>query len=522
MAAQDDLFSGGAAIEGLEINGRLKEGLVLQGFKTLTNVQQRAYEPILATEQDVLIKSATGSGKTVAYLLPLIERLLRWTATNRIDRTYGTVGIVLVPTRELAEQCYDVLGKMLRKISFVVSGCITGGEQRSREKARLRKGIHVLVATIGRLLDHLRTTESFDVSKLQYIVFDEADRLLDMGYEKDIRAIKGILDSREIQLKKSILVSATLGEGVKQLSHYVLKDPVVVGNTDEAPTLDDEALAAEGDAGAAAAPAAEEETFVVPPTLTQHFVIVPAKARLALLLSLLRWKISESLAPTVRKDLAVVASNAARENVVYVDVHDPSKKLSKQKAMTVEQLETQQKGVKIIVFCSSADSVEFHYRLLSHVRVPDYTSKNPLRTRVDKAEARERRKEAKAKKGLHKKRLSKANAHLDDDDEDGYVEFSDEGVDDFGADDEDAQLEEELERGTKPFVETDLFKLHGNMGQLDRASVYETFRRATNGIMFATDVAARGLDMPESLRASRQLRGAEQAFNAGAALLTIA
>ena len=501
---QRTIFADGSSVASLNINSRLKEGLQLQGFKTLTTVQERSYGPVTSEScnSDVLIKASTGSGKTIAYMLPLLERILAFTLKNRIGRDHGTIAIVMVPTRELAEQCYDVLQRTLRKIPFIVSGCVTGGEQRKKEKARLRQGVHFLVATVGRLLDHLNTTESFNITNLKYLIFDEADRMLDMGYEGDITKMKNIIDGRGIALEKSILVSATLGEAIKKLSHYVLKNPTVV--TDNARAAAD----GDGDGQAAGEEDASEdelddEHLVLPPSLTQHVLKVPTKLRLVVLMTFLRWKLTESTSATPVDELVdtgLPSSVPGRANIAWIDDN------RKRKKETEEEERKKEGGIKIIVFMSSADSVEYHYKLVSMLKVRSADRHALQRDRqTSQAEIAQRRKEAKKKKGVQKKMESQANAHLDFDDEDGYIEFSSqsggegggEAEDDVAYDSEAEPVPDaEDERLFTPFISTNLFKLHANMSQIDRLSIYEAFRRCANGILFATDVAARGLDMP--------------------------
>jgi superfamily II DNA/RNA helicase len=161
-----------------------------------TTVQSLAI-PAAGERQNLLIKSQTGSGKTLAYLVPILNELL--TLSPALDRTVGTLALVVAPTRELCAQIADVLAKLTRCNVKIVGGCISGGEKKKSEKARLvitvlvllpvlncvkhrlRKGVTILVGTPGRLLDHVRQTESFDLSKLRWVVLDEIDRLLDMG-----------------------------------------------------------------------------------------------------------------------------------------------------------------------------------------------------------------------------------------------------------------------------------------------------------------------------------------------------
>ena len=105
------------------------------------------------------MKSQTGSGKTLAYLLPVLNDLV--SLGSGLKRTDGTRALILAPTRELCSQIADVLNKMTQCCVWIVGGSVTGGEKKKSEKARLRKGVVVLVATPGRLLDHIKTTERY-------------------------------------------------------------------------------------------------------------------------------------------------------------------------------------------------------------------------------------------------------------------------------------------------------------------------------------------------------------------------
>lgn len=117
----------------------------------------------------------------------------------RISRTDGTYGIVLAPTRELGLQIFEVTQSLLQYTPWVVPCLLTGGEKKKSEKARLRKGVSILVSTPGRLLDHLETTTAFNVRPLRWLVLDEADRLLDMGFEKKLSLIMQTLKQRDAE-----------------------------------------------------------------------------------------------------------------------------------------------------------------------------------------------------------------------------------------------------------------------------------------------------------------------------------
>ncbi|GBP56535.1 Probable ATP-dependent RNA helicase CG8611 [Eumeta japonica] len=156
------------------------------GLSELMAVQQQAI-PVILQGRDVLIRSQTGSGKTLAYALPLIEGLQA--IRPKINRNDGIRAVVVVPTRELAVQTYELFLKLVKPFTWLVPGLLSGGQKRKAEKARLRKGLSILVGTPGRINDHLRHTKSLNFAKTRCLVLDEADRLLDMGYEKDVAAI---------------------------------------------------------------------------------------------------------------------------------------------------------------------------------------------------------------------------------------------------------------------------------------------------------------------------------------------
>ncbi|XP_014214251.1 probable ATP-dependent RNA helicase CG8611 [Copidosoma floridanum] len=159
---------------------------------TMTTVQKKSI-PVILSGEDVLIRSQTGSGKTLAYALPIIESLQA--IRPKLTRDCGTKALVIVPTRELALQTYECFLKLIKPFTWIVPGYLIGGEKRKAEKARLRKGCIVLVATPGRLLDHIRHTKALRLDGIKYFVLDEADRMLDMGYEKDISQIVTALEN---------------------------------------------------------------------------------------------------------------------------------------------------------------------------------------------------------------------------------------------------------------------------------------------------------------------------------------
>lgn len=237
-------------------------------IKKMTAIQKAAI-PCMLSKRDCLIKSQTGSGKTLAYAVPIVQMLQA--LEPKIKRSDGVKCIVIVPTRELAIQSYECFIKLLRPFTRIVSSYLIGGEKKKSEKSRIRKGINVLVGTPGRLLDHIETTKNLSLRDIQMLVLDEADRLLDMGYEKDIAKIIEALTNQQARDRQTVMLSATLSTGVEKLAGLTLKDPKiidVVGN-------EDEQLMGK---------------LAVPDQLRQYYVMAPGKLRLVTLAAFIFWK----------------------------------------------------------------------------------------------------------------------------------------------------------------------------------------------------------------------------------------
>ena len=207
------------------------------GIKKPTGVQVESCRVLLGSSKggtNLFIQSETGSGKTLAYLLPILHHLTVDGPTGKlkkIDRqTGGTRCLVLCPTRELATQTILTANKLCAgSFNWVVPGCLSGGEKRKSEKARLKKGVTILIGTPGRVLDHLQKTESLMMSlkgKLEWVVLDEADRLLDMGLGKQVEEITQHLKAnspgsgrnRDGVTWRTVLVSATVTGEIRELA----------------------------------------------------------------------------------------------------------------------------------------------------------------------------------------------------------------------------------------------------------------------------------------------------------------
>uniref|UniRef100_H3DKE7 ATP-dependent RNA helicase n=1 Tax=Tetraodon nigroviridis TaxID=99883 RepID=H3DKE7_TETNG len=200
------------------------KGVKELGFEHMTEIQHKTIRPLLEG-RDVLAAAKTGSGKTLAFLIPCIELIYKLKFMPR----NGTGVIILSPTRELAMQTYGVM-KELMTHHVHTYGLIMGGSNRSAEAQKLANGINILVATPGRLLDHLQNTPGFMFKNLQCLIIDEADRILEVGFEEELKQIIKLLPKR----RQTMLFSATQTRRVEDLARISLKkEPLYVGVDDD-------------------------------------------------------------------------------------------------------------------------------------------------------------------------------------------------------------------------------------------------------------------------------------------------
>jgi len=187
--------------------------------ETMMEIQSKAI-PVGLEGKDILASARTGSGKTLAFLIPVVELIC---AKLQFKPRNGTGCIVIAPTRELATQIFEQLEKLMKNHTCTF-GLIIGGENRKVEVKHIQKGLNILVATPGRLLDHLQNTDSFVVKNLKCLVIDEADEILDQGFEEDMKKIIGLLPKE----RQTMLFSATQTKKVDDLARVSLKKSQLV------------------------------------------------------------------------------------------------------------------------------------------------------------------------------------------------------------------------------------------------------------------------------------------------------
>ncbi|KAJ4480397.1 DEAD-domain-containing protein [Lentinula edodes] len=206
------------AFADLPISENSKRGLKKAFFVDMTDIQAQSI-PVSLKGKDVLGAARTGSGKTLAFLIPVLEILYR----QRWGPTDGLGALIISPTRELAVQIFEVLRSIGGYHSFS-AGLVIGGKSLKDERERLSR-MNILVATPGRLLQHMDQTVGFESDNLKLLVLDEADRILDMGFSRTVTALLSHLPKS----RQTLLFSATQTRSVKDLARLSLQDPISIG-----------------------------------------------------------------------------------------------------------------------------------------------------------------------------------------------------------------------------------------------------------------------------------------------------
>ncbi|CBZ56233.1 putative ATP-dependent RNA helicase, partial [Neospora caninum Liverpool] len=579
----DSLFSSSAfsQMEGV-LHTRLVRTLNHHGFRRLTAIQHLAI-PTVLHGHDTLVQCFTGSGKTLCFVVPLLQQLLleHERTGKSLKRSDGTRGLLLMPTRELAVQACTQISRLAQLFPWIVVAAVTGGEKKQSEKRRLRAGVTILLCTPGRVLDHLATTSCFEVSALHLLVLDEADRLLDLGFEAKLKKIVTMLAEKKAEqlemkaLRQQILEEqgrdardAEAREGSDNESEASDEDsdaPAApagkktrVDTTKRNPGFSDSADATSSEAAAAALSGRDGfQVIMASATLTPQverlaaFCLrqepqwvsldryhTPLLAHLAATNTevppLSRGSPRKAAESPQRRGLAVSStersfrfpcccalspaapdSSSARAQgdeaageeprfhvpsqlrQYYLQLSSPRMRLLPLLALLLQVAKTG--NGKAIVFVSCCDAVEHFHTLLQRLRWP-----GPILDR----EQRQRQKERLAflrriQGGAARQALRRAARGLEEKKKRRKRELS--GEEDAPTESEsesDEEDEDEDEAGDELLGDhvlsgVSLFKLHGQMGRDDRLGYLKEFSEAPGAaVLFATDVAARGLNLP--------------------------
>jgi ATP-dependent RNA helicase RhlE len=205
----------------LNLAPEILKALEEAGYSTPTPIQAQAI-PLVLAGKDVMAGAQTGTGKTAAFALPTLQKLLPLANASASPARHPVRALVLVPTRELAIQVEESI-RLYAKHTALRSLVVFGGVDIKTQTPYLMKGVEVLVATPGRLLDHVEQ-RTVQLNQVQMLVLDEADRMLDMGFMPDLKRILALLP----KMRQNLMFSATFSPEIKKLSAEFLRDPVLV------------------------------------------------------------------------------------------------------------------------------------------------------------------------------------------------------------------------------------------------------------------------------------------------------
>ena len=206
------------SFDSLGLSAELLRAVAEEGYETPTPIQIQAI-PVILQGRDVLAGAQTGTGKTAGFTLPMLQRL----AAKPVEGRRRIRTLVLVPTRELAAQVAASVDTYSRHLPRLTCAVVFGGVSINPQIATLRRGVDILVATPGRLLDHAQQ-RTVDLSAVEVLILDEADRMLDMGFIRDIRKVIAMLPKQ----RQNLLFSATCSDEIRVLANGLLDNPVEI------------------------------------------------------------------------------------------------------------------------------------------------------------------------------------------------------------------------------------------------------------------------------------------------------
>jgi superfamily II DNA/RNA helicase len=210
-----------SSFSNLQLAPELARAVAEMGYESMTPIQAEAI-PVVLSGRDVMGAAQTGTGKTAAFSLPLLQRLLKHENASTSPARHPVRALVLLPTRELADQVAQQV-KLYAKYTQLRCAVVFGGMDMKPQTIELKKGVEVLVATPGRLLDHIEA-KNVVLNQVEYVVLDEADRMLDIGFLPDLQRILSFLPKQ----RTTLLFSATFSNEIKRLAGSYLQDPVII------------------------------------------------------------------------------------------------------------------------------------------------------------------------------------------------------------------------------------------------------------------------------------------------------
>src|ERR671928_142534 len=210
-----------ASFSQLSLAEPLARAVAEMGYESMTPIQAQAI-PVVLAGRDIMGAAQTGTGKTAAFALPLLQKMLKHENASMSPARHPVRALVLAPTRELADQVANSI-KAYSKHTKLRAAVVFGGIDMKPQTLELKSGVEVLIATPGRLLDHIEAKNAV-LNQVEYVVLDEADRMLDIGFLPDLQRILSYLPKQ----RQTLLFSATFSPEIKRLAESYLQDPVLV------------------------------------------------------------------------------------------------------------------------------------------------------------------------------------------------------------------------------------------------------------------------------------------------------
>jgi ATP-dependent RNA helicase RhlE len=210
-----------ARFDTLALDPKLLRAVADSGYLMMTPIQAKAI-PLVLAGRDVMGAAQTGTGKTAAFSIPLLQKMLKHETGSVSPARHPVRALVITPTRELADQVANSI-KTYAKHTQLRATVVFGGIDMKPQTAELKKGVEVLIATPGRLLDHIEA-KNCSLNQVEYVVLDEADRMLDIGFLPDLQRILSYLP----KTRQTLLFSATFSPEIKRLAQSYLQDPILV------------------------------------------------------------------------------------------------------------------------------------------------------------------------------------------------------------------------------------------------------------------------------------------------------
>src|SRR5512143_3820299 len=205
----------------LPLDPKLLKAVADSGYTAMTPIQAKAI-PVVLAGRDVMGAAQTGTGKTAAFSLPLLQKMLKHESASVSPARHPVRALVLAPTRELADQVANNV-KQYSKFTKLRAAVVFGGVDMKPQTLELKAGVEVLIATPGRLLDHIEAKNAV-LNQVEYVVLDEADRMLDIGFLPDLQRILSYLPKQ----RQTLLFSATFSPEIRRLAQSYLQEPVTV------------------------------------------------------------------------------------------------------------------------------------------------------------------------------------------------------------------------------------------------------------------------------------------------------